>query len=78
MMAKIAPVDSQKRWGEKFVETVKDLDATEANLNLNCMQLNTLRVNTSACLRCCLCIHTMTLTPHLIRVAASLPGHFSV
>jgi hypothetical protein len=78
MMAKIAPVDSQKRWSEKFVETVKDLDAAEANLNLNCLQLNTLRVKTSACLHCCLYIHTMTLTTHLICVTASLPGHFSV
>lgn len=50
MMAKIAPVDSQKRWNEKFIDTIKDLDAAEASLNLNCLQLNTLRVNISSIL----------------------------
>jgi sugar phosphate permease len=40
MIAKIAPVDSQKRWNEKFLDTVKDLDSAEASLKNSCQQLN--------------------------------------
>ena len=44
MIAKIAPIDSQKRWNEKFLDTVKDLDSAEASLKSNCQQLNYGRV----------------------------------
>ena len=44
MMAKIAPIDSQKRWNEKFFDIVKDLDSAEASLKNSCQQLNYGRV----------------------------------
>jgi hypothetical protein len=64
MMAKIAPVDSQKRWNEKFIDTIKDLDAAEASLNLNCLQLNTLRVNIYSNLLYVLCIFQFCCIMH--------------
>ena len=45
MIAKISPIDSQKRWAEKFIEISKDLDNTELNLKVNCQRLNIMRVN---------------------------------
>lgn len=44
MIAKIAPVDSQKRWNEKFVDILKELDLSESNLKTSCQQLNAVRV----------------------------------
>ena len=77
MMAKIAPVDSQKRWNEKFIDTIKDLDAAEASLNLNCLQLNTLRVNISSILLYHAYVHTMSV--HILtRVFAFMTGYFSI
>ena len=85
MMAKIAPVDSQKRWNEKFIDTIKDLDAAEASLNLNCLQLNTLRVNISSILLYYISsillyhayVHTMSV--HILtRVFAFMTGYFSI
>lgn len=44
MIAKIAPVDSQKRWNEKFVDILKELESSESNLKMSCQQLNAVRV----------------------------------
>ena len=55
MIAKIAPVDSQKRWNEKFLDTVKDLDSTEASLKNSCQKLKYGMVMSLLCCTYSLC-----------------------
>ena len=45
MIAKISPIDSQKRWVEKFIDILKDLDSIELSVKVSCEKLNIMRVS---------------------------------